>query len=146
MAAPNIISSYDKNRLGINQFITVTFRCDRDISEFRARATRKGEPWGKDTGTLIAAFSYTPADTQRTFEIYDTHLTQGDGEYDIYLYAQSVEDGSWNDNCPLLTSNNEPVYDSNGQEVLCVRTSSTQGDYVSSYTGQQVDNFVEAVT
>ena len=54
--------------------------------------------YGVGVGALVASFSSTPAATERTFEVYDTDLVSGDGQYRISLYAKSTETGTWNDN------------------------------------------------
>lgn len=69
--------------------VTVTFSSDVAYKSFECRATKEGASYGEGIGTLIATFSSTPAQTNRTFEIYDEHLTSGDGNYRISLYAET---------------------------------------------------------
>lgn len=69
--------------------VTVNFSVNTAYKTFEARATKEGASYGQGIGTLIAAFSNTPALTERTFEIYDEHLTSGDGNYRISLYAEA---------------------------------------------------------
>ena len=99
MGAPNITFAVSKNKIsnaaGFDS-LSVTFSADGAYTAFECRATRSGANWGVGTGALIASFSATPAGVQRTFEVYDDYLLQGDGEYRIGLYAQAA-DGSWND-------------------------------------------------
>ena len=76
--------------------ISVTFSSDVEYIAFECRATRADAEWGLGIGTLVAAFSQTPANVNRTFEVYDTFLTSGDGTYRITLYAQGTG-GNWND-------------------------------------------------
>ena len=100
MAAPNLTYSVSGKKVsGVSgkDFITVTFSADDVYAAFECRATKSGESYGVGVGELIAGFSTTPANTERSFEIYDDHLVNGDGEYRISLFAQG-EDGSWNDN------------------------------------------------
>lgn len=99
MGAPNVAFEVTRSKISDEQgydSLGVTFTADGAYTAFECRATRSGEPWGVGIGALIATFSATPADTPRTFEIYDDYLLQGDGEYRISLYVQAV-DGSWND-------------------------------------------------
>ena len=100
MSAPNVKFTTSGNRISaVSGFdsITVTFSTDTVSRSFECRATKVGDNWGVGVGTLVASFSTTPANTARTFEIYDDYLTSGDGDYRISLFAQG-EDGSWNDN------------------------------------------------
>ena len=71
-------------------------------------------------GALVASFSTTPAQTVRTFEVYDEYLLSGDGEYRISLFAQG-EDGSWNDNHLLIPSGSTSLVTADGERFLCER-------------------------
>lgn len=100
MAAPNLSFTATGNIVSaVSGFdsISVTFSADAAYAAFQCRATKTGADWGVGKGTLVASFSATPANTERTFEVYDEYLTAGDGEYRISLFVQG-EDGSWNDN------------------------------------------------
>lgn len=100
MAAPNLSFTATGNTVSaVSGFdsISVTFSADAAYAAFQCRATKTGADWGVGKGTLVASFSATPANTERTFEVYDEYLTAGDGEYRISLFVQG-EDGSWNDN------------------------------------------------
>ena len=66
--------------------------------------------YGVGKGALVASFSYTPAATERTFDVYDTDLVSGDGSYRISLFAKSSETGTWNDNYAFWTSGGNPLY------------------------------------
>jgi hypothetical protein len=79
----------------------VTFTANGPYKSFECRATKSGESWGVGIGTLIASFSQTPANTSRSFDIYDDYLVNGDGEYRISLFAQGT-DGSWYTLTPLF--------------------------------------------
>lgn len=68
--------------------VTVFFSADRDYYSMECRATKAGEEYGEGKGSLVASFSYTPANTGRTFEIYDDDLVNGDGEYLIAMYLR----------------------------------------------------------
>ena len=118
---PNVDFNIDRNKIGANDFLTVRFTTDIDTGAFEARATLVGEPFGVGIGLLVGAFSTTPAGVERVFEIYDTELTKGDGEYRISLFAQSAADGTWNDNHHFWTSDGEPFYTSDGRPFLVVR-------------------------
>lgn len=98
MAAPGLTFSVTgyviSNKAGYN-FISVTFKADKQYIAFECRATKVGESYGLGKGTLVASFSSTPANTSRTFEVYDSYLVDGDGNYRISLFVQG-EDGRWN--------------------------------------------------
>ena len=99
MGAPNVTYSITKNKISaISGFdsLTVTFSADGEYAAFECRATKADAEWGVGLGALVASFSQTPANTERTFEIYDDYLLNGDGDYRISLYVQSA-DGAWND-------------------------------------------------
>lgn len=123
MPAPELAFSCDRQKLsGVTGFdrIVVAFRSDIPYVAFECRATPVGQPYGVGRGALVASFSSTPAGVERTFEIYDEHLVHGDGEYRISLFAQG-EDGSWNDNCPLIPSGAALGFASDGKILLCGR-------------------------
>ena len=124
MSAPNLSFSVSGDKVSsVSGFdcIVVTFTSDAPYTAFECRATKLGEEYGVGRGTLVASFSQTPANTQRTFEIYDDFLVNGDGEYRISLFAQG-EDGSWNDNYGFIPSgDSETLLDADGAEFLCMR-------------------------
>lgn len=123
MPAPQIEFSASKNKISSTtgfDSVTVTFSADIAYTEFQCRATKAGEDWGVGVGQLIAAFSSTPANTLRTFEIYDEYLVNGDGDYRISLYAKG-EDGAWNDNHLFIPSGSDALITSDGAIFLCVR-------------------------
>lgn len=76
--------------------VSVSFISSVAYSQFECRATKSGAAHGVGIGTLVASFSTTPANTARTFEVYDDFLTHGDGDYRVDLYAKST-DGTWSD-------------------------------------------------
>lgn len=117
MAAPQI--SYEKNydKVSTARHVTVQFSADAAYQQFECRATKAGDPYGVGIGELIASFSYTPAGTERAFEIYNTDLLEGDGQYRLSLFAKG-QDGSWNDDIAFYTSENEPVLTSDGKNYL----------------------------
>lgn len=78
-----------------HNYVTVKFKSDIPYIAFQCRATKVGEAWGVGLGELVAAFSQTPANTERSFDVYNTYLVKGDGKYRISLLAQN-ESGEWN--------------------------------------------------
>ena len=123
MPAPQL--TFQASRTGISSAagfdsVSVTFSADMAYTQFQCRATKSGEAYGVDVGTLVASFSYTPANTPRTFEIYDEHLLNGDGDYRISLFALG-EDGAWNDNHLFLPSGAGGLVTADGAYFLCVR-------------------------
>jgi len=106
MAAPNLtytVSGKTVSGVSGKDLISVTFSADAPYAAFECRATKAGEVYGVGVGELVAALSTTPANTERTFEVYDDHLLNGDGAYRISLFVQG-EDGSWNDNQSFIPS------------------------------------------
>lgn len=123
MPAPGLTFEYSSNKIsdeaGFDN-ITVTFSSDLAYQKFECRATKIGNDYGVGKGELISSFSYTPAGTERTFEIYDDYLLQGDGDYRISLYAQGT-DGAWNDNHAFIPRNSDGLITVDGKKFLCIR-------------------------
>lgn len=104
MAVPTLTFSTTGSKISSiegHDHITVTFTANGAYKSFECRATKSGESWGVGIGTLIASFSQTPANTSRSFDIYDDYLVNGDGEYRISLFAQGT-DGNWYTLTPLF--------------------------------------------
>lgn len=123
MAAPALTFTADRYKISGEpgyDYITVQFSSDIPYRAFECRATKNGEDYGVGKGALVASFSQTPANTQRTFEVYDDYLLNGDGEYRISLFAQG-EDGSWNDNYYYIPSNSGSYITADGLPYLCIR-------------------------
>lgn len=123
MPAPQLTFSASRSRISDEagaDAVSVTFSSDLPYTQFQCRATKSGEDWGVGIGELVASFSYTPANTARTFELYDEHLIQGDGLYRISLFALG-EDGAWNDNYLFLPSGTNGLTTADGKQFLCVR-------------------------
>lgn len=123
MPAPQLTFSVTGNKVSSvtgYDHIDVSFTSDIAYQAFECRATKSGESYGRGVGRLIASFSTTPAGTQRTFEVYDDDLVNGEGEYRIGLYAQS-EDGGWNDNYAFIPSGSAGLITSDGKQFLCMR-------------------------
>lgn len=124
MGAPNLSFTVSGERLSDEagfDYISVTFSADAQYQAFECRATKAGAAWGLGVGTLCASFSQTPANVQRTFEIYDEDLVHGDGNYRISLFAQGV-DGSWNDNEGFIPyGQTETMRTADGREFLVMR-------------------------
>lgn len=123
MAAPGLTFTVSGTKLsdesGFDR-ITVNFSSDIAYTAFECRATKDGEAYGVGKGVLVASFSITPANTTRTFEVYDDFLLSGDGTYRISLYAQG-EDGSWNDNHAFIPSGSTGLVTADGKKFLCRR-------------------------
>lgn len=124
MSAPNLEFTVSGTKLSDESgfdYISVTFSADAQYQAFECRATKVGEDWGRGKGTLVASFSQTPANTQRTFEVYDDYLVHGDGEYRISLFAQGI-DGSWNDNWGFVPNGQtDTMLTADGLEYLVMR-------------------------
>lgn len=123
MSAPNLTFSASGAKLSAvfgYDHITVSFQADAPFIAFECRATKVGEEYGVGKGALVASFSATPANTERTFEVYDDYLLNGDGEYRLSLFIQG-EDGSWNDNYPYIPIGESAYILSDGLPYLCMR-------------------------
>ena len=124
MAAPGLTFSVSGNKVSDEpgfDYIIVNFQSDIPYQRFECRATKVGDDYGVGKGSLVASFSATPANTQRTFEVYDDYLVHGDGEYRISLFAQGM-DGSWNDNHGFIPSGQtETMLMADGLEFLVMR-------------------------
>lgn len=123
MAAPNLEFTVSKYKLSDESefdHISVTFSANAQYQSFECRATKVGDDWGLGKGVLVASFSQTPANTQRTFEVYDEFLIHGDGEYRISLFAQGM-DGSWNDNWAFIPLGSDGMITADGNEFLVMR-------------------------
>lgn len=124
MAAPELTFSISGTKVSDDpgfDYIIVNFQSDIPYQAFECRATKVGDDYGVGKGSLVASFSATPANTQRTFEVYDDYLVHGDGEYRISLFAQGM-DGSWNDNHGFIPSGQtETMLMADGLEFLVMR-------------------------
>lgn len=124
MAAPELTFSISGTKVSDDpgfDYIIVNFQSDIPYQAFECRATKVGDDYGVGKGFLVASFSATPANTQRTFEVYDDYLVHGDGEYRISLFAQGM-DGSWNDNHGFIPSGQtETMLMADGLEFLVMR-------------------------
>ena len=124
MAAPGLTFSVSGTKVSDEpgfDYIIVNFQSDIPYQRFECRATKIGDDYGVGKGALVASFSTTPANTQRTFEVYDDYLVHGDGEYRISLFAQGM-DGSWNDNHGFIPSGQtETMLMADGLEFLVMR-------------------------
>ena len=124
MSAPNLEFTVSGTKLSDESgfdYISVTFSADAQYQAFECRATKVGEEWGLGKGTLVASFSQTPANAQRTFEVYDDYLVHGDGEYRISLFAQGI-DGRWNDNWGFVPNGQtDTMLTADGLEYLVMR-------------------------
>lgn len=124
MAAPGLTFSVSGNKVSDEpgfDHIIVNFQSDTPYQAFECRATKVGDDYGVGKGSLVASFSVTPANTQRTFEVYDDYLVHGDGEYRISLFAQGM-DGSWNDNHGFIPrGQTETMLTADGLEFLVMR-------------------------
>lgn len=124
MAAPELTFSISGTKVSDDpgfDYIIVNFQSDIPYQAFECRATKVGDDYGVGKGSLVASFSATPANTQRTFEVYDDYLVHGDGEYRISLFAQGM-DGSWNDNHGFIPSGQtETILMADGLEFLVMR-------------------------
>ena len=122
MGAPNVTYSITKNKISaVSGFdsLTVTFSADGEYTAFECRAVKAGEDWGIGKGALIASFSQTPANTERTFDVYDDFLLSGDGEYTVFLYVKAP-DGSWNDTIGFIPSGaDSALVAADGLSFLC---------------------------
>lgn len=124
MAAPQLSFTVTNNKVSAvtgYDHVEVTFSSDIAYQQFECRATKADAEYGRGVGRLVASFSTTPAETSRTFQVYDDDLVNGEGEYRISLYAQS-EDGGWNDNHAFIPSGSTGLITSDDKTFLCMRS------------------------
>ena len=100
--------------------VTVTFSSSKHFKKFYATAVKSGNDYGFDndilvdirqtnpTGILLYELTERNANTNFNFTINSSSLTAGSGEYRIGLYVQD-DDGIWNYEYFLLTSENEQI-------------------------------------
>lgn len=105
--------------------VTVTFSSSVHFKKFYATAVKSGKDYGFEndilvdirptnpTGILLYELTERDANTNFNFTINSSSLTAGNGEYRIGLYVQD-DNGVWNYEYFLLTSENEQVESSNG--------------------------------
>ena len=74
------------------QTSTVTFQSDQDLVEWEARA----DGTGHGSGLLVGSGGSVTANTDVTFDVDYTELTQGDKTYQINVYGKN-SDGIWSD-------------------------------------------------
>lgn len=121
MAAPDLafsVSGHKVSSISGYDHISVTFTSDAAYKAFECRATKVGDQWGVGRGSLVASFSQTPANTPRSFDVYDDYLINGDGEYRISLLAQGTN-GEWNITTTILSMFEFPFGNGlNGPELI----------------------------
>lgn len=71
-----------------------TFTSDIALQQWEARATKAGVTPARGVGLLVESGTTLAANTPATIYVENEELTQGDGEYTITVYGQSV-DGIW---------------------------------------------------
>lgn len=72
------------------------FTSDTDLTEWEARATVEGQPYGHGIGTLVDGGTTLSANETATVTIDDEELTNGDVEYRISVYGKDAN-GVWSD-------------------------------------------------
>ena len=71
-----------------------TFKSDLALQQWEARATKAGVTPARGVGLLVESGGSLAANTNATVYVENEELTDGDGEYTITVYGQSV-DGIW---------------------------------------------------
>ena len=82
------ISGYDTS--------VAEFTSDTDLTEWEARATVEGQPYGHGIGALVDSGTTLLANETATVTIDDEELTNGDVEYRISVYGKDAN-GVWSD-------------------------------------------------
>lgn len=80
------IEGYDRS--------VVTFTSDIDLQAWEARATLPGVTPARGVGLLVESGTTLSANTEATIYVDDEELTNGDGDYTITVYGQSIG-GEW---------------------------------------------------
>ena len=73
-----------------------TFRSNKALQAWEARATKSGVTPARGVGLLVESGGALAANTNATIYVDDEELTQGDGEYTITVYGQSTG-GVWSE-------------------------------------------------
>ena len=109
--------------------LSVTFSSSVYFKKFYATAVKSGNDYGFDndilvdiratnpTGILLYELTSRNANTEFTFTINTSSLTDGDGEYRIGLYVQD-NDNIWNYEYFLVDVNHNQLVDSQGNNLL----------------------------
>ena len=122
MAAPQISFSANTNQISLSGTCTVNLTADRDVSEFEVRACAyESTTYGVGVGTLIGTLAAFSAGVQQTITLNGSAFT-AEARYKIYLWAKSLETGTWNDDCLFIPSDNTNFYSADGKHFLCVRS------------------------
>lgn len=66
---------------------TVTFRSNKPLTSWEARATTTLQTPGVGVGLLVGSGGAETANTDITFDVDDTELTAGDGVYTVSVYG-----------------------------------------------------------
>ena len=115
---PYITYTATGNKASNNKCVSITFKADIDTYHIQIRSTPLGADWGVGKGTLLLSLdTYTPANTERTLDVYASDVSNIDGDYRISLFA-SVDGVYWNDDTGFLTQDLEPVITSDGKNYL----------------------------
>lgn len=91
MAVPTInIITHSKDKISDESGFTVcsvTFQSNVSLLEWEARAGGTGN----GTGILVGSGSTESANTNITFDVDYTELTDGDKDYTIYVYGRNAD-------------------------------------------------------
>lgn len=110
--------------------VTVTFSSSLPIKQFYATAVKDGKDYGfindvlvdiretNPTGVKLHDLRSRNANTNFSFDINYSNLTDGDGEYRIGLYTQTT-DGTWNYEYFFITNDDKNVQ-FNNDDILQV--------------------------
>lgn len=145
--------SIDRNRISNRFKANVSVESDVPVTAYEARATRKNDSYGKGIGYDLLSDDISASNgivtlstpvSSFSFDIESAELSS-DGDYRISVYVRN-KDGVWNDCCQLYTSSGEAVRDSIGSYLLAKRDGSgTDTSYKSSYSGNDINNFITEV-
>ena len=143
----------DRNRISPYCKATVNVSSDEPIRAYEARATKKGEAFGRGVGYDLLSDDASASNGVVTlsssaksfsFDIESAELA-ADGDYRISVFVRD-ENGVWNDCSALYTSASQRVRDSNGAYVMVKRSGSgTDTSYKSAYSGDVINNFISEV-
>lgn len=149
-----ITVAVNNSRIGPNKKASISVYSDNDFfNGIEARATAEGAPYGRGWGYDLLKDDYQtengvlPLNEVTDLFNFDAEADElgSDGIYRISVYVRNLS-GIWNDCCGLYINTNERVKDSGGSYVLAKRDGSgTDEQYISAYSGDDIDNFVSGV-
>ena len=146
--------SVDRSRISTHYKATVTVTSDTPFKAYEARGSLADDKHGRGTGFCLlgddadavnGVVTLPSAVNTVSFDVESAELCDIDGDYRISVFTMD-ENGVWDDTCVLLTASDEELFGSDGKKILAKRNGSGADEsYMSAYSGEQINNFVNEV-